>query len=86
MALKNIACQERKMKGPHFTGWQRRCRRQAGTSLSQLAEALFLGKQVPACTCSPKNSFLAGWYKLVPPRQGVLSCRAGQSLYRLAEE
>ncbi|PLW53079.1 hypothetical protein PCANC_05791 [Puccinia coronata f. sp. avenae] len=64
--------------------------RRAGTSLyphgeelflaeQQLFDELSLGEQVPACTCSPTNSFSAGWYNLVPARQGVISRRAGTS-------
>ncbi|PLW17667.1 hypothetical protein PCANC_06108 [Puccinia coronata f. sp. avenae] len=69
-----------------FTGGRRRCHRRSGTSLYQLAEALFLGKQVPACTCLPRNSSSSGWYELVPARRRVIPRRAGQSLYRLAEK
>jgi hypothetical protein len=69
-----------------FTGGQRCCRRQSGTSLYQLAKVLFLGKQVPACTCLPSNSSSLGWYELVPARQRVIPCQAGQSLHRLAKK
>ncbi|PLW10034.1 hypothetical protein PCANC_22772 [Puccinia coronata f. sp. avenae] len=49
-----------------FTGGQRRSRRRSGTSLYQLAEALFLGKQAPACTCLPRNSSSAAGTSLYP--------------------
>jgi hypothetical protein len=69
-----------------FTGGQRRCRQRPGTSLYQLAKALFLGKQVPACTCLPRNSSSLGWYKLVPAQRRVIPHQEGQSLYQLAKK
>jgi hypothetical protein len=65
---------------------------QAGTSLSQLAKALFLGRQVPPCqawqagTTLPRNNSLEGWYKLLPAQQGVIPFQEGTSLYQLDEE
>jgi hypothetical protein len=73
-----------------FSGGWRRCRRRAGTSFDQLAEALFLGKQIPACTCSPTKKLLGG---LVQACTGpVTACRritpqrVGTCLYQLGEE
>jgi hypothetical protein len=49
------------------------------TTLYQLAKVLSLGEQVPAYNYLPKNSSLAGWYKVVPAWQGVIPWRAGMS-------
>jgi hypothetical protein len=54
---------------------------QAGTSLYQPAEKLFLGEQVQASTCSPRDNSLASWYKLAPACQGVIPWQAGTGLY-----
>ncbi|PLW24488.1 hypothetical protein PCANC_04943 [Puccinia coronata f. sp. avenae] len=64
--------------------------RQAGTGLHGAAArqgVIPRLEQVPACTCSPRESSSAvWWYKLVPARRGVIPCRAGTSLYQPGEE
>ncbi|PLW53068.1 hypothetical protein PCANC_05815 [Puccinia coronata f. sp. avenae] len=45
----------------------------AGRRLYQSAEELFLGEQVQAGPCSPRDNFSVSWYKLLPARQRVAS-------------
>ncbi|PLW18135.1 hypothetical protein PCANC_12690 [Puccinia coronata f. sp. avenae] len=53
---------------------------QAGTRLYQLAEKLFVGEQVQAGTCSPRDNSLASWYTLVPARQELFLGKPVQAL------
>jgi hypothetical protein len=50
--------------------------------LCQLSKALFLGRQVLACTFSSTNNSLAGWNKFVPACQGIIPWQAGTTLPR----
>ncbi|PLW10800.1 hypothetical protein PCANC_23734 [Puccinia coronata f. sp. avenae] len=60
--------------------------RRAGTRLYQPAEKLFLGEQVQAGTCLPRDNSSTSCYKLVPARRGVISRQAGTGFDLLGEE
>ncbi|PLW54648.1 hypothetical protein PCANC_05373 [Puccinia coronata f. sp. avenae] len=51
-----------------------RSTRTGGEGLYQPNKELFLGKQVQAGTCLPRNNASASWYKLVPDRWRQQRC------------
>jgi hypothetical protein len=60
--------------------------RRTRPAVYQPAEELFLGEQVQAVICLPRDNSLASWYKLVQARQGIIAWQAGTGFNLLGEQ